>query len=218
MADKHIRTIAAHEANAPVSHDITWYKSKVSATERAILLGQDAATIWLTGLSGSGKSTLAFEFERRLHELGHACFVLDGDNVRHGLNRDLGFSAEHRKENIRRIAEVARLFNDAGLFVITAFISPYREDREIARATIGDEQFIEAYLAADLSVCETRDPKGLYKKARAGEIRDFTGVSAPYEPPLKPTILLDTASYTVDQSIAALLALVAKRFRDDKAR
>ena len=173
------------------SKNITNHASKVSTLERAALQEQNAATIWLTGLSASGKSTLAYELERRLHDLGHACYVLDGDNIRHGLCRDLGFSPEHRKQNIRRIAEVARLFNEAGFVAITAFISPYREDRIIARDILGPERFLETHVAADLSVCEHRDPRGLYRKARAGEIAEFTGVSAPYEAPEKPTIRID---------------------------
>jgi adenylyl-sulfate kinase len=147
------------------SKDITWHISKVSIEDRAILQRQNAVTIWLTGLSASGKSTLAYELERRLHDLGHANFVLDGDNIRRGLSSDLGFSPENRKENIPRVAEVARLFNDAGVVLITAFISPYREDRAVARSILGPERFIEVYLAADLSVCERRDPRGLYGKA-----------------------------------------------------
>jgi len=194
--------------------NITWHSSKVSIEERATLQRQNALTIWMTGLSASGKSTLAYELERRLHDLGHASFVLDGDNIRHGLSRDLGFSAEHRKENIRRIAEVARLFNDAGMITITAFISPYRDDRAIARNILGAERFIETYLAADIDVCEGRDPRGLYRKARAGEIPDFTGISAPYEAPDNPAIELDTGFLSVEQSIMKLLDSVLPRLRE----
>ena len=188
--------------------NITWHVSKVSVLERAKLQQQNALTIWLTGLSASGKSTLAYELERRLHNLGHASFVLDGDNIRHGLSRDLKFSAEHRKENIRRIAEVAKLFNDAGLIAITAFISPYRDDREVARNILGRDRFIETYLAADIEVCEQRDPRGLYKKARAGDIPEFTGISAPYEPPDNPAIELNTGVLSVEDTIEKLLNLV----------
>lgn len=195
------------------SKDITWHISKVSVGERAILQRQNAATIWLTGLSASGKSTLAYELERRLHDLGHASFVLDGDNIRHGLSRDLGFSHESRTENIRRIAEVARLFNDAGVVMITAFISPYRDDRAVARDILGPERFIETYVAADIAVCERRDPRGLYRKARAGEIADFTGVTAPYEVPEKPAIRLDTGVLSVEQSMSQLLEAVLPRLR-----
>jgi len=199
------------------SKDITWHQSKVSVEERAILQRQNVATIWFTGLSASGKSTLAYELERRLHDLGHACFVLDGDNIRHGLSRDLEFSPESRRENIRRIAEVAKLFNDAGIVMITAFISPYRDDRAMAREILGPERFIEAYLAADLAVCERRDPRGLYRKARAGEIPGFTGISAPYEAPESPTITLDTGVLSVEQSISRLLEAVLPRLRNDHA-
>jgi adenylyl-sulfate kinase len=185
----------------------------IGPVERARLLRQSPTTVWLTGLSGSGKSTLAFELERRLHQLGHACYVLDGDIVRHGLNRDLGFIPADRTENIRRIAEVARLFNDAGLIVITAFIAPYAKDREAAREIIGAERFLETYLTADLATCERRDPKGLYAKARAGQIVDFTGISAPYEAPVRPALALDTASLSVDACIQDLLDLLRGRVR-----
>jgi len=201
-----------------VQSDITSHKSKVSVEERASLQRQSAATIWLAGLSASGKSTLAYELERRLHDLGHASFVLDGDNIRQGLSRDLGFSPEGRKENIRRIAEVAKLFNDAGIVMITAFISPYRDDRDVARNILGPERFIEAYLAADIAVCERRDPRGLYRRARAGEIPDFTGISAPYEPPDNPTIRLDTGVLSVEQSISQLLDAVLPYLRNDNAQ
>jgi adenylyl-sulfate kinase len=151
------------------------------------------------------------ELEQRLIAAGHACFVLDGDNIRHGLNRDLGFSPSDRQENIRRIAEVAKLFNDAGLFVITAFISPYREDRGAAREIIGTERFVEVYLNASLDVCERRDSKGLYAKARAGQIAEFTGVSAPYEPPLVPDLTIDTGASSLDESVATLFDFVSDR-------
>jgi adenylyl-sulfate kinase len=157
------------------------------------VLKQQPLTVWLTGLSGSGKSTIAQALERRLIDAGHACFVLDGDNMRHGLNRDLGFTPEARRENVRRVAETARLMNDAGLVVITALISPYREDRAMARAIVGEPRFFEIYLAADVAACERRDPRGLYAKARRGEILNFTGVNAPYEVPDDASIVLDTA-------------------------
>ena len=184
-----------------------------SLIERARLLRQSPTTVWLTGLSGSGKSTLAFELERRLHQLDHACYVLDGDIVRHSLNRDLGFTPADRTENIRRVAEVARLFNDAGLIVITTFIAPYAKDREAARDIIGSERFLETYLTADLATCERRDPKGLYAKARAGQIADFTGISAPYEVPINPALALDTALRSVDACTQDLLALLSTRIR-----
>ena len=196
----------------PISAHIAWERGRVAADVRSRLLRQQPATIWLTGLSGSGKSTLAFELERRLIELGHACFVLDGDNIRHGLNRDLGFTPRDRSENIRRIAEVARLFNEAGLIVISAFISPYARDRDLARSLIGADRFVETYLAADLATCEARDAKGLYAKARTGQIPDFTGVSAPYEPPDAPALTLDTASLSVEDCVQAVLASLFGRF------
>ena len=211
-----IERLAASTARASrdehVSTNVAWHPGKVLATERARLLGHQALTIWLTGLSGSGKSTLAFELERRLVEARHACFVLDGDNVRHGLNRDLGFSPRDRSENIRRVAEVAKLMNDAGVIVITAFISPYSEDRAMARSIIGRERFVETYLAADVATCERRDPKGLYAKARAGEVVEFTGISAPYEAPIAPDLVVDTADQTMEDCVLQLYEVVAARF------
>lgn len=186
---------------------------KVSPDERAKLVGQRPATVWLTGLSAAGKSTLAIELERRLVDARSPCYVLDGDNVRAGINRDLGFGPDDRHENIRRIAEVARLMNDAGLVVITAFISPYRADRAMARSIIGDARFIEVHVAAALEVCERRDPKGLYARARRGDIRDFTGVSAPYEAPECPDLVIDTAQASVDKCVQRLLAAVVPRIR-----
>ncbi len=176
----------------PVSQNIVKSDSLVSAEDRRKLLGQKGATIWLTGLSGSGKSTIAKQLEQDLISNGHLCYILDGDNVRHGLNRDLGFSMEDRKENIRRIAEVAALMNDAGVIVITSFISPYISDRAAAREVIGDDAFIEVFVDTPIEICEERDPKGLYKKARAGEIQQFTGISDPYEAPQDAEITLLT--------------------------
>ena len=168
----------------------------------------EGGVVWLTGLSGSGKSTIAGELERRLLALGRPVWVLDGDKVREGLCSDLGFSPEHRKENIRRVAEVARLFADAGLICIVAFISPYRADRDRARWLLPAGRFIEVYLSAPLEACELRDPKGLYAKARAGLVKDFTGITAPYEVPLKPELELRTDKLTVEECV---LAVVAKR-------
>ena len=196
-----------------MSKSASWRSSSVTVIERARLLHQSPITVWLTGLSGSGKSTLAFELERRLHQLEHACYVLDGDIIRHDLNRDLGFTPADRTENIRRVAEVARMFNDAGLIVITAFIAPYAKDREAARDIIGAERFLETYLTADLATCERRDPKGLYAKARAGQIADFTGISAPYEVPANPALALDTALRSVDACAQDLFALLSTRVR-----
>jgi adenylylsulfate kinase len=169
------------------------------------MLDQRPLTVWLTGLSAAGKSTLAFALERTLTDLHYTAYVLDGDNIRHGLNRDLGFSRQDRSENIRRIAEVARLMNDAGLIVITAFISPYREDRTLAKQIIGAEHFVEIYVNTPLETCEARDPKGMYRRARAGEIREFTGVNAPYEPPPTPEMTIDTSTGTVSECARRIL-------------
>ena len=187
---------------------LVWHAGQVTGDERSILLGQRPATIWLTGLSGAGKSTIGYALERRLLDAGRAAYVLDGDNVRHGLNRDLGFSPQDRAENIRRIAEVARLLNDAGLIVITAFISPYREDREMARTIVGSTGFLEVHVNTPLEVCEGRDPKGFYRLARAGELPAFTGVSAPYESPLAPACSIDTATCGIDGCVDRLLGLL----------
>jgi adenylyl-sulfate kinase len=189
---------------------VVWHAGQITGEERALLLRQRPATVWLTGLSGAGKSTVACALERRLLDGGHAAYVLDGDNVRHGLNRDLGFSPQDRSENIRRIAEVARLLNDAGLIVITAFISPYREDRETARSIIGSGDFLEVHVNTPIHVCEERDPKGMYKLARRGELTAFTGVSAPYEPPLDPACSLDTAERNVDECVDLLMGLLGR--------
>lgn len=200
------------EGKAQAPSNIVWTQSKVALADRQRNLGQKPATIWLTGLSGAGKSTLAIELEYRLTMAGRSCFVLDGDNVRHGLNRDLGYLPGDRKENIRRIAEVAALFNQAGLIVISAFISPYREDREFARSIIGPERFLETYLSADVETCERRDPKGLYAKARAGLIDNFTGISAPYEVPLVPDIHVNTGTSSVDECIAHIMVRLERSF------
>lgn len=186
---------------------------KVSPQERAKLLGQRPVTVWLTGLSAAGKSTLASELERRLADARRPCYLLDGDNIRTGISRDLGFGPEDRHENIRRIAEVARLMNDAGLVAITAFISPYRADRAMARSVVGAERFIEVHVDAPLEVCEQRDPKGFYAKARRGEIADFTGVSAPYEAPESPDIVLKTAQAPVERCVQQLFDAVMARTR-----
>ncbi|MES2935257.1 MAG: adenylyl-sulfate kinase [Pseudomonadota bacterium] len=187
---------------------IVWHSGQVSAADRAGLLQQRPATVWLTGLSGAGKSTLAFALEHRLMALGRACFVLDGDNVRHGLNRDLNFSPQDRTENIRRIAEVAKLMNQAGLIVISAFICPYRADRQTAREIIGTEHYLEVHVSTNLAVCEQRDPKGLYKRARAGKIPEFTGITAPYETPLAADISIDTDVQSVQQSVDVLVNIL----------
>lgn len=187
---------------------IVYHGGQVSQAERCKLLNQQPVTVWLTGLSAAGKSTLAFALERALIDLGYACYVLDGDNVRHGLNRNLGFSHEDRTENIRRIAEVARLMNDASLVVIAAFISPYRADRQLAREIIGPDCFREVYVSTSLSVCESRDPKGLYIKARQGSVSEFTGVSSPYEEPEFPDLLIDTTQLSLEVAVSQLISLV----------
>ncbi|CAI9777515.1 unnamed protein product [Fraxinus pennsylvanica] len=172
------------------STNIFWHKCIVEKSDRQQLLGQKGCVIWITGLSGSGKSTLACALSRGLHARGKLTYILDGDNVRHGLNSDLGFKAEDRAENIRRIGEVAKLFSDAGVICIASLISPYRKDRDACRALLPEGDFIEVFMDVPLQVCETRDPKGLYKLARAGKIKGFTGVDDPYEPPLNPEIVL----------------------------
>jgi len=187
---------------------VVWHAGQIMGEERAHLLRQRPATLWLTGLSGAGKSTIACALERHLLVCGHAAYVLDGDNVRHGLNRDLGFSPQDRAENIRRIAEVARLMNDAGLIVITAFISPYREDREMARSITGEDVFLEVHINTPIQVCEERDPKGFYKLARTGELPAFTGVSAPYDPPLDPVCSIDTAVNSIDECVGQLMGVL----------
>lgn len=185
--------------------NITWHKGAITNADRERLLQQKGVVIWFTGLSGSGKSTLAHAVEEKLFEKGHLTYVLDGDNIRHGLNKNLGFSPEDREENIRRIGEVAKLFADAGIITMTAFISPYRSDRDKARELLDDGRFIEVYVKVPLEVAEQRDPKGLYKKARAGEIKQFTGIDAPYEEPLKAELVIDTSKHSLEESAAMVL-------------
>ncbi|MEK7677981.1 MAG: adenylyl-sulfate kinase [Verrucomicrobiota bacterium] len=187
------------------SDNIYWSHGKVTAEQRARRHGHPGCVVWLTGLSGSGKTTLATELERELFNMGKHAYVLDGDNVRHGLCSDLAFSPHDRQENIRRVGEVAKLFADAGIICITAFISPYRSDRELVRNMVLDGQFVEVYVNAPIEVCEQRDPKGLYAKARANEIKEFTGVSAPYEPPPQPEMELHTDRTSVAESVARIL-------------
>ena len=187
------------------SANITWHEGQVRRSDREAIVGQRGVTIWLTGLSGSGKSTIAVAAERELANRGHLAFVLDGDNIRHGLNNNLGFSPEDRAENIRRIGEVSKLFTEAGVIVFASFISPYRSDRDAARALMGSGDFVEIYLDASLETCEQRDVKGLYKKARAGEILEFTGISAPYEAPESPELVLDTDRQSVEESVSKLV-------------
>jgi bifunctional enzyme CysN/CysC len=196
------------------SHNIYWSDGKITADQRARRNAHPGRIIWLTGLSGAGKSTIANEVERELFNLGKHAYVLDGDKIRHGLCTDLGFSPEDRRENIRRVGEVAKLFADAGIICITAFISPYRSDRELVRRMVSAGEFVEVYINAPIEVCEQRDPKGLYAKARANKIKEFTGVSAPYEPPAGPELELHTDTLTVAESVARILDYL--RVRDEE--
>jgi bifunctional enzyme CysN/CysC len=193
------------------SGNITKVAHRISAMSRAAHNGHTGGVLWLTGLSGAGKTTLAFKLEELLFQQGYQVYVLDGDNVRYGLSADLGFAPEDRTENVRRVGEVAALFADAGLICISAFISPYRDDRKMARTAAGDG-FHEVYVKASVATCERRDPKGLYRKARAGELREFTGISAPYEAPLNPELVIDTEAATVAESITDLARYVESRF------
>jgi adenylylsulfate kinase len=193
--------------------NITWHEGHVTADERAKLLKQKGCTIWFTGLSGSGKSTLAFTLEHALTQAGRLAYVLDGDNIRHGLNKNLGFSAADREENIRRIGEVAKLFADAGLITMTSFISPYRKDRDLVRELhkAGNFPFIEVYVNTPIATCETRDPKGLYKKARAGQLKGFTGVDDPYEEPLQAELIIDCTSLSPQDATVLLVEYLQKQ-------
>ena len=191
------------------STNITWHQSEIDQAAREELLKQKGCVIWFTGLSGSGKSTVANQVAAHLHQSGRITYVLDGDNIRHGLNKNLGFSPEDRQENIRRIGEVAKLFADAGLITTTAFISPYRQDRDAVRNIMSSDRFIEVFVDCPLEVCENRDPKGLYKKARAGELKGFTGIDAPYEAPQSPELVVNTNELDIagctEQVIAYLM-------------
>jgi len=186
-------------------------QTKVTRAQREALLKQRAKLIWFTGLSGSGKSTLSVQLEACLHGKGYLTYLLDGDNIRSGLNKDLSFTDEGRVENIRRIGEVSRLFVDAGFIVLSAFISPFRADRDLVRKIVGPENHIEVFVDCPLEVCEQRDTKGLYKKARAGQIQNFTGIDSPYEPPEHPDIVIRTAEQSVDDSVKTLLEFVLPR-------
>ncbi len=193
------------------SDNVTFHHGDVVRDDRERLLGQRGCVLWFTGLSGSGKSTVSVALQRELHRQGRLVYVLDGDNVRHGLNGDLGFTPEDREENIRRIGEVSALFVDAGAIVLTAFISPYRSDRAKARAKVVDGRFFEVFVDAPLEVCESRDPKGLYKKARAGDIPEFTGISAPYEAPEQPEMVVRTGDTDLDGCVQQLIEQLQER-------
>ncbi|WP_399632176.1 adenylyl-sulfate kinase [Sporosarcina sp. SG10008] len=188
------------------STNIVWHESEVTKKKRQELKGHKSAILWFTGLSGSGKSTVSVALETKLHAKGIHTYRLDGDNVRHGLNKNLGFSPNDRTENIRRIGEVSKLMVDAGLFTLTAFISPYQEDRDQVREIVKSDEFIEIYVKASLETCEERDPKGLYKKARLGEIKGFTGIDAPYEEPVNPEIIIDTNQLNIVESVKAIVS------------
>jgi adenylylsulfate kinase len=191
--------------------NVTWHDHRVTKDERFQLSGHKGAILWFTGLSASGKSTVANTVDHKLHQLGKRSYVLDGDNIRMGLNKNLGFSAEDRAENIRRIGEVAKLFAHAGVITLTAFISPYRADRDAVRAILGPGEFIEIYVNASLETCEARDPKGLYKKARAGELKGFTGIDDPYEAPQNPELVLDANKKGIDELADEVVAYLEKK-------
>jgi adenylylsulfate kinase len=193
--------------------NITWHEGHVTRDERNALLKQVGATLWFTGLSGSGKSTIAYTLEHALVQRGRLAYVLDGDNIRHGLNKNLGFSAADREENIRRIGEVAKLFADCGIVAMTSFISPYRKDRDAVRALhdAGQLKFVEIHVATPIETCEQRDPKGLYKKARAGQLKNFTGVDDPYEAPLAPELTIDATGTSPQEAAVILLQYLEKQ-------
>jgi adenylylsulfate kinase len=193
--------------------NITWHEGHVTPAERNALLKQKGCTIWFTGLSGSGKSTIAFTLEHALVQSGHLAYVLDGDNIRHGLNKNLGFSAADREENIRRIGEVAKLFADAGVITMTSFISPYRKDRDTVRVLHQEAKlpFIEIHVNTPIETCETRDPKGLYKKARAGQLKNFTGIDDPYEAPNSPELTLDATNTSPQQAAVLIVEYLTKQ-------
>ncbi len=194
-----------------MTENVVWQGLSVTKERRYEVTGHKACILWFTGLSGSGKSTLANAVEESLHREGRLTYLLDGDNIRHGLNRDLGFSTEDRMENIRRIGEVARLFCDAGLIVLTSFISPFQKDRDQVRSLVGRGEFVEIFVKCSLDTCEKRDPKGMYKKARAGEIREFTGIDSPYEEPENPEIVINTEEQTVEDSLDKIITYLKER-------
>jgi len=190
---------------------VVWHECLVNRSDRNTLNNHKSGLVWFTGLSASGKSTIAHAVEKELHDRGIRTYVLDGDNVRHGLNSNLGFSPEDRKENIRRIGEVAKLMADAGIVVFTAFISPYREDRDTVRTLFEGDHFYEVFVKCSLEECEKRDPKGLYKKARAGIIKNYTGISSPYEEPLAPELVVDTEHLTIEESVSQVIDFLCEK-------
>ncbi len=198
--------IKKHEIN----QNIIWQNQNIKKENRGILLNQKPTILWFTGLSASGKSTIANAVEAELYKMCIKTYLLDGDNVRHGLNKDLGFSEIERVENIRRIGEVSKLFVDAGLIVLTAFISPFKSDRQIARSLVNYDEFIEVFIDTPISLCEKRDPKGLYKKARAGAIKDFTGIDSPYEKPETPQIHIKTDNHSIQESVKIIINYLIK--------
>ncbi len=191
--------------------NVVWHSHKITKAQRSALKKQRPCILWFTGLSGSGKSTIANAVEARLFEMGRHTYLLDGDNIRHGLNRELGFSDEERAENIRRIGEVSKLFVDSGTIVLSAFISPFKSDRRKVRELVEEGEFIEIFVDVPLEVCEARDPKGLYKKARRGEIGDFTGISSPYEPPENPEIRLPAHELSIEESVERIVDYLRER-------
>lgn len=194
-----------------MSSNIVWHEASITKTERRMQNNHHSFILWFTGLSASGKSSVANAFARTLFERGNQAFVLDGDNVRHGLNNDLGFDEGSRKENIRRIGEVSKLFVESGQIVLTAFISPYRQDRQVVRQLVEDGEFLEVYVRCSVETCEQRDPKGLYKKARNAEIANFTGISAPYEEPEHPEFILDTELYSIEECVEQLTTFLTDK-------
>lgn len=194
-----------------IKHNVVWHAASVTRARREVLNGHRAAVVWFTGLSGAGKSTIAHATEERLFRLGCRTFVLDGDNIRHGLCSDLGFSAEDRRENLRRIGEVVKLLTEAGMISLAAFVSPFRQDRERVRSRLPHGDFLEVYCKCSLETCEQRDTKGLYRRARAGEVAEFTGISSPYEEPLNPDLVLDTDRLDIERCVDQVVELLAAR-------
>lgn len=197
--------------NSAKKNNVKWFNGFVGQEQREKLHGHKGAAIWFTGLSASGKSTIAHHLEMQLYKMGHSTYVFDGDNVRHGLCKDLGFTAKDRSENIRRISEMTKLFIDAGIIAITAFISPYKKDRQQVRLLTGEEKFLEIYVKCPIEVCEERDPKGIYKKAKKGDIKNFTGISAPYEPPEKPDLIIESNKEGIDMAVEKVIHLLKNR-------